>query len=59
MSVDGKYASRALKNMRGAGKGDTPRPVDRERFEENYDKIDWSDTQEQRSEASQEPPKAS
>lgn len=24
-----------------AGKGDTPRPVDKERFDANYDRIDW------------------
>lgn len=24
------------------GKGDTPRPVDRDRFRDNYDHIDWS-----------------
>lgn len=26
----------------GAGKGDKPRPFNRQRFYENYDKIDWS-----------------
>jgi len=28
----------------GAGKGDVPRPVDRRKFRENYDQIDWSKT---------------
>jgi len=26
-----------------AGKGDTPRPCDKKRYDENYDKIDWND----------------
>lgn len=25
------------------GKGDSPRPVDRDRYEENYDEIKWDD----------------
>lgn len=25
------------------GKGDSPRPVDRERYESNYDEIQWND----------------
>lgn len=25
------------------GKGDSPRPVDRDRFESNYDEIKWND----------------
>lgn len=34
----------------GAGKGDSPRPVDREKYNKNYDQIDWSDTAEKRKE---------
>ncbi|MBD3261633.1 MAG: hypothetical protein GF334_08140 [Candidatus Altiarchaeales archaeon] len=26
----------------GNGKGSAPRPVDKARFDENYDEIDWS-----------------
>jgi len=26
-----------------AGKGDTPRPCDKKKYDENYDKIDWND----------------
>jgi hypothetical protein len=26
----------------GAGKGDYPRPVDRQKYRENFDQIDWS-----------------
>lgn len=47
----GKTAmSRALQNkMYGAGKGDLPRTgVNREQFDRNFDKIDWSDTVESR-----------
>jgi len=28
------------------GKGDSPRPVDRERFETNYDEIQWNERSE-------------
>ncbi len=28
--------------MNQAGKGDKPRPVDKKKYDENYDKIDWS-----------------
>jgi len=26
----------------GAGKGDKPRPVDKKKYSENFDEIDWS-----------------
>lgn len=29
--------------LRVSGKGDKPRPTDRERYEKNYDAIDWGE----------------
>lgn len=34
--------------MPGAGKGSTYRPVNKERYDKNYDKIDWKKKEEKK-----------